>query len=105
MPWAKSTLLQRPYGFQPSQHSDNPVVLTGIRNGVYMRASAHDCRRWIRTTPPHERISNCILSYCEPRSLAARFHPCASLEVRRCENNSRYGGGRAGLTEKKETRR
>src|ERR1700674_4419099 len=91
MRWTKSTLPQRTYRFQASQHSNNAIVFPCVRNGVDVRARTDNRRGRVRAIPTCESISDGILTHRESSFLATRFQPRTSLEVRRCKNNSCHG--------------
>src|SRR5580704_2712954 len=92
MLWTKSTLPQRPYRFQASQDSHNAVEFPCVRNRVDVRTRAHDRLHRIRAVPASESVSDGILMHREPCLLATRFHPRASFEIRRRENDSGHRG-------------
>src|SRR5580658_6353410 len=91
-PGTKSTLLQSPNRFQPSQHSHHAIVLPSIRNRIDVRARAYNPRSRVRAIPSRKSISDRIVAHRESRFLTTCLHPRPRFEIRRRENNSRHRG-------------
>jgi len=75
---------------ETAEHSNGPVVHSGIGNGIDMRTRAHRSEIRIRARPAREGVADRIFTHSEPRVGAQLLHERARAKIGFAKHDARY---------------